>query len=131
MQTMRKVLHSKIHRATVTHADVNYEGSITLAPELLEAADLAEYEAVHVWNVSAGTRFETYTIRGIPGSTDIAINGAAARLVTPGDIIIVASFQWMPEERMADYAPKLVFVDKNNRVKEFRPEVPGPQRLLV
>lgn len=127
MENYRKMLRCKIHRATITHADVHYEGSITVPPELLDAAGLAEYEAVNVWNVTNGARFETYTILGQPGSTDIAVNGAAARLVTPGDIIIIAAFDLVPESRVASHKPTLVFVDQHNRVKEFRPEVAGPQ----
>ena len=124
---MRKVLHSKIHRATVTHADLHYEGSITISPELLETADINEYEAVNVWNVTQGTRFETYTILGKPGSSDICVNGAAAHLVSPGDLVIIAAFTYLNEERVATHKPTLVFVDENNQVAELRSEVPGPE----
>jgi aspartate 1-decarboxylase len=127
METLRKVLRCKIHRATITGADLNYEGSITLAPELLEAAGLAEYEAVNIWNVTSGTRFETYTIKGEPGSSDICVNGAAAHLVTPGDIIIIAAFQMIAESKLPGYEPTVVFVDGQNRIKELRPEVAGPK----
>jgi aspartate 1-decarboxylase len=126
MENYRKVLHSKIHRATVTQADVHYEGSITIPPDLLEAASLAEYEAVNIWNVNAGTRFETYTIRGQDGTRDICVNGAAARLVAPGDLVIIASFKSIPESRLADHRPFLVFVDEHNCIKELRNEVAGP-----
>lgn len=131
MEAFRNVLLGKIHRAKVTHADLNYEGSISLAPELLEAAGFAEFEAVHIWNVTAGSRFETYTIRGEPGSTDVAINGAAARLVQPGDLIIVAAFTLIPESRLATHKPKVVFVDEHNRIKSLRAEVPGPRLVKV
>jgi aspartate 1-decarboxylase len=127
METLRKVLRCKIHRATITGANVDYEGSITVPPELLLAAGLAEYEAVNIWNVTSGTRFETYTILGEPGSSDICVNGAAAHLVTPGDIIIIAAFQMIPESRMPGYEPKVVFVDSKNQIKELRPEVAGPK----
>ena len=94
----RKMLKSKIHRACITQADLDYEGSITLSPELLAAANILPNEAVNVWNVTAGTRFETYAITGEKGSKDVCVNGAAAHLVTPGDIVIIATFIQLPEE---------------------------------
>jgi aspartate 1-decarboxylase len=124
---MRRLLHSKIHRATITHANLDYEGSITISPELLEAADILPYEAVHIWNVTSGTRFETYAIEGLPGSTDICVNGAAAHLVTPGDIIIIACFGLMSDNEARDHTPRVVFVDRNNRMVRRGAEVPGPQ----
>jgi len=131
MEGFRKLLRSKIHRAHITHADVHYEGSISLSPELLDAAGMAEYEAVNIWNVTNGQRFETYTIRGETGTRDISINGAAARLVTPGDIIIIACFELVPESRVAAHEPKLVFVDAENRQLPTRKEVPGPKLAMV
>lgn len=122
----RKVLRSKIHRATVTHADLHYEGSITLPPELLKAAKIASYEAVCVWNVTCGTRFETYAIKGKKGSTDICINGAAAHMVTLGDIIIIACFNYLKSDQVKKHKPTVVFVDKNNQIVTKRKEVPGP-----
>jgi aspartate 1-decarboxylase len=116
------MLKSKIHRAVVTHADLEYEGSITVSPELLQMADILPYESVHIWNVSAGTRFETYAIEGVPGSHHICVNGAAAHLVTPGDIIIIASFIQLAEEACRAHLPTVVFVDANNCMKELRPE---------
>ena len=127
MEGYRKLLRSKIHRARVTHADVHYEGSISLSPELLEAAGMAEYEAVNVWNVTNGQRFETYTIRGEQGTSDISVNGAAARLVSPGDIIIIACFELVPESKVAAHEPRLVFVDERNKQLPTRKEVPGPR----
>ena len=118
----RRMLKSKIHRACVTHADLDYEGSITISPELLEAANILPYESVHIWNVTAGTRFETYAIEGEPGSRAICVNGAAAHLVTPGDIIIIASFVQLIEEECRAYVPTVVFVDAANQKKELRPE---------
>lgn len=123
----RKVLRSKIHRATVTHADLHYEGSITIPPDLLEISGIAEYEAVAVWNVTSGTRFETYAISGLPDSRDICVNGAAAHLVTPGDLVIVACFQFLPDDRVADHKPQLVFVNEKNEIAEIRSEIPGPE----
>ncbi len=119
------MLKSKIHRATVTEADLDYEGSITISPELLKAADILPNEAVNIWNITAGTRFETYAITGEKGSTDICVNGAAAHLVTPGDLIIIASFTQVLEEECATQVPTVVFVDQFNRLKEIRPEVVG------
>jgi len=119
----RRMLKSKIHRATVTQADLSYEGSITIAPELLEIANILPHEAVHIWNVTAGTRFETYAIEGKPRSQDICVNGAAAHLVTPGDIIIIASFVQLAEELCYAHLPTVVFVDERNQVKELRPEI--------
>ncbi|KTC76131.1 aspartate alpha-decarboxylase [Legionella birminghamensis] len=119
----RRMLKSKIHRATVTHADLDYEGSITISPELLKAADILPFEAVHIWNVTAGTRFETYAITGEANSTAICVNGAAAHLVTPGDIIIIASFVMMDEPLGQNYQPTVVFVDERNQYKEVRAEI--------
>ena len=119
----RQMLKSKIHRATVTHADLNYEGSITLSASLLEAADILPHEAVSVWNVTAGTRFETYTIEGQPHSHAVCVNGAAARLVSPGDLIIIASFIQLEEAHCRAYQPKVVFVDEKNHIREMRSEI--------
>jgi aspartate 1-decarboxylase len=117
------MLKSKIHRARVTHADLNYEGSITLSPKLLDAADLLPNEAVHIWNITAGTRFETYTIEGKPGSSAVCVNGAAARLVAPGDLIIIASFIDIPNHACRSFKQSIVFVDEHNQIKAMRPEV--------
>lgn len=125
------MLKSKIHRACVTEADLDYEGSITISPELLKAANILPYEAVNVWNVTAGTRFETYAITGEQGSTNICVNGAAAHLVTPGDLIIIATFAQVPEEECAALVPIVVFVDQFNRIKEMRPEIAGAKGKAV
>ena len=119
----RRMLKSKIHRARVTHADLDYEGSITLSPELLEAADLLPNEAVHVWNVTSGTRFETYTIEGRPASSAVCVNGAAAHLVSPGDLIIIASFIQISNAHCRAFKQSIVFVDEHNQIREMRPEV--------
>lgn len=129
MHPFRRMLRSKIHRATVTHADLDYEGSITLAPELLEAAQMANHEAVWVWNVTNGNRFETYTILGEPGSTAICVNGAAAHLVTPGDLVIIAAFGFVPEPLLREHVACVVFVDQQNRKTQLRAEVAGPKRV--
>lgn len=122
MMYTRRMLKSKIHRAHVTHADLTYEGSITISPELLGLANILPYEAVNVWNVTAGTRFETYAIEGSPGSTAICVNGAAAHLVTPGDVIIIASFIQLTDADCPAWVPTAVFVDSSNRMKEIRSE---------
>ena len=116
---MRKMLKSKIHRATVTGADLHYEGSITIDPDLMEAADIFDNEFVDIWNVDYGTRFSTYAIKGQRGSGVICINGAAARLVAKGDLVIIASWQEMEDFEAKAHQPKLVFVDEQNRQKEL------------
>jgi len=128
MGSLRKMLAAKIHRATVTGANLDYEGSITVPPELLEAAGMHAYESVHVWNVTRGTRLETYTIAGRPGSHDICANGAAAHLIFPGDQVILATFAFVPADQMHNHRPKLVFVDHCNQISHVGPEIPGPQR---
>src|SRR5262249_60584428 len=122
----RKMMRAKIHRATVTQADVDYEGSITIDRRLLDATDLLPNEAVCVWNVSNGTRFETYAVEGPPDSGVICVNGAAAHLVSSGDLVIIAAFTWMDEDAARRHQPKVVFVDEHNRIREKRAEVPGP-----
>ena len=112
----RMMCKSKIHRATVTGADLNYMGSITIDPELMEAADLLEYEQVHVVNINNGARFETYVISGQRGEGEICLNGAAARLAAPGDRVIVISYGQYSEEELADYRPMFIFVDDQNRI---------------
>jgi aspartate 1-decarboxylase len=125
----RKMLKSKIHRATVTGADLHYEGSITIDKDLLEAADLIPYEAVAIWNVTNGNRFETYAIEGERGSGVICINGAAARMVAPKDLVIIACFVTMNNAEALRHVPKLVFVDEHNRMLPTRDEVPGQGTL--
>jgi len=109
----RRMLKSKIHRATVTDADLNYVGSITIDPELLERADIREHEQVHVVNINNGARFETYAIAGRTG--DICLNGAAARLAHPGDLVIVISYADYDEAGLERYEPVIVHVDRHNR----------------
>jgi aspartate 1-decarboxylase len=113
---MRVMLKSKIHRATITGADVNYEGSITLDPALMQAADILPYEQVHVVDVNNGARLVTYAIEGAPNSGDVVLNGAAARLVNVGDIVIVISYRDVPEDELRGYQPRLVYVDAQNRI---------------
>ena len=110
------MLKSKVHRGTVTGSDLHYVGSITMDPELLEAADILEHERVHVLDIDNGARFETYTIAGARGSGEITVNGAAARLVHTGDTVIVISYADYEEEELGSYEPRVVHVDADNRV---------------
>ncbi|GBC97741.1 Aspartate 1-decarboxylase [bacterium HR17] len=112
----RSLCKSKIHRAVVTDANLNYEGSLTLDAALMEAADLVPFEQVHVLNLNNGERFETYLIEGERGSGVVCVNGAAARLVQVGDPIIVLAYAWVPENALADFRCRLVFVDECNRI---------------
>ena len=116
----RKLLKSKIHRATVTKSDLNYEGSIAVDAKLLEAADIQPFEAVHVWNVTNGSRLQTYALPVERGGGEICLNGAAARLAQAGDLVIIASFTWLDEKEAAASKPKLVFVDANNQIAEIK-----------
>jgi aspartate 1-decarboxylase len=109
----RIMMKSKIHRATITGADLNYVGSITLDTRLMELADIREYEQVHVLDIDNGARFETYAIPGEPG--DVILNGAAARLVQPGDKIIVITYAQYDEAELAAFEPLVVHVDANNQ----------------
>ncbi|MGN6187644.1 MAG: aspartate 1-decarboxylase [Conexibacter sp.] len=119
----RTMLKSKIHRATVTDADLHYVGSITVDPELLEAADILEHEQVAVVDVNNGARFETYTIAGERGSGEMKVNGAAARLVHHGDTIIVISYAQYDRMEMEHYEPTVVHVDSQNRIVTVDHEV--------
>lgn len=112
----RTMLKSKIHRATITGSDLNYVGSITIDPDLLEAADILAHEQVHVVDVNNGARFETYTIAGERGSGVIQVNGAAARLVHSGDTIIVISYADYSREDLETYEPVVVHVDRTNAI---------------
>ena len=112
----RTMLKSKIHRATVTGSDLHYVGSITVAADLLEAADVLEHEMVHVLDIDNGARFETYTIAGERGSGELTINGAAARLVHTGDRVIVVSYAEYDEAELASYEPKVVHVNDDNGI---------------
>ena len=125
----RIMLKSKIHRATVTGADLHYEGSVTIDRDLMDAADIVSYEKVAVWNVTNGSRLETYAIEGERGSGVICLNGAAARLVAPQDLVIIASFVNMDNAAALAHEPKLVFVDEKNRMLPTRKEEAGQARL--
>lgn len=127
----RSMFKSKIHRATVTHADLDYEGSVTIDANLLQAADILPHEHVHIWNVTRGTRIETYALEGPAGSGVVCINGAAAHQNSPGDLVIIATFGTYDEADLEKYDPTVVLVDDNNRIvnPEYA-ETPGPLRAV-
>ncbi len=126
----RHMLKSKIHRAKVTEADVHYEGSLTLDAHLLHAADIVPFEEVHVWNVTRGTRFRTYAMTGEIGAGVVCANGAAALLVEPGDLVIIATFTTVEDAELEEFRPKLVFVDENNQIKSVKTEeLAGPHTI--
>lgn len=114
---LRTMLKAKIHRATVTDANLEYEGSITIDRELLKKADIWPFERVEVYNIDNGARFATYAIEGAANSGVICVNGAAAHLVRPGHKVIIASYVQLTEADLSQYEPKLVFVDAQNKVK--------------
>jgi aspartate 1-decarboxylase len=114
---MRTMLKSKIHRAKVTGACIDYEGSVTVDSNLLEAADIFEYEQVHIYNVSNGERFITYAIPGTAGGGEICLNGAAARKVSVSDIVIICSYAQMDGQESKGHKSRNIYVDENNRIK--------------
>ncbi|MCU0689805.1 MAG: aspartate 1-decarboxylase [Polyangiaceae bacterium] len=121
------VFKSKLHRATVTHADLDYEGSVTIDRDLMDAAHIAPFEAVHIWNVTRGARLVTYALEGPAGSGAICINGAAAHLNRPGDLVILATFADMTPEELRTFKPTVVLVDEKNRIVDgAMEERPGP-----
>ena len=128
----RTFFKSKIHRATVTHADLDYEGSVSIDEDLLEAAGIWEYESVHIWNITRGTRLQTYAIKGARGSGTICINGAAAHLNKPGDLVILATFAELEESEARAHKPVVVLVDRQNKiVARDVTEVAGPGRRVM
>jgi aspartate 1-decarboxylase len=125
----RSMLKSKLHRATVTHADIDYEGSVTVDRQLLEAADILPYEEVHVWNVTRGTRLKTYAMEGEPGSGVVCVNGAAAHLARPGDKVIIATFTQLDDDDARQHRPRIVLLGEGNRIVDPEAtEVAGPAR---
>ena len=120
----RTMLKSKLHRVTTTHADLHYEGSCAIDEDLLDAANIKEYEQIDIWNVTNGERFTTYAIRGERGSGIISVNGSAARRAAVGDILIIATFAAMSDEESRQYAPKLVYVNEENRIKGIGGSIP-------
>lgn len=127
----RTFFKSKIHRATVTQADLDYEGSVTIDADLMRAADILPYEKVHIWNRTNGSRLETYALEGPAGSGTICVNGAAAHHARPGDVVIIATFAEAKDEAEArSWQPIVVHVDAKNRVLPLAGEIPGPRRRL-
>ncbi len=120
----RTMLKSKLHRATVTHSELHYEGSCAIDESLLEAADIHEYEQIQIYNITNGERFTTYAIRAARDSGVISVNGAAAHKANPGDLIIIATYAVYNELELARYAPELVYVGAANRIIDTRQEIP-------
>ncbi len=120
----RTLLKSKIHRVAATHCELHYEGSCAIDEDLLDAANIAENEQVHIWNINNGERFITYAIKGQRGSGMISVNGSAARRASVGDLLIIAAFAQVHEDQVAAHQPQLVFVDAQNRQTELRHHVP-------
>ena len=128
----RTLFKSKIHRATVTQADLDYEGSVTIDEDLMDAAGIWNYEAVHIWNITRGTRLQTYAIKGQRGSGVICINGAAAHLMKPADMVIIATFAELEESEARSFVPKVVLVDRQNKIVEKDAvEIAGPNRRVL
>lgn len=120
----RTMLKSKLHRATVTHSELHYEGSCAIDETLLDAANIHEYEQIQIYNVTNGERFTTYAIRAARDSGIISVNGAAAHKANPGDLVIIATFAVYNELELVRYAPDLVYVDADNRIIDTRQEIP-------
>ena len=127
----RTILKSKIHRATVTDANLHYEGSLTIDQDLLDAADIMQHEQIHVWDVTSGTRLITYALSGERGSGVVCVNGAGAHLIQTGNVVIIATFTEMKTKEAKRYRPGVVFVDEKNAIKEpiqiGAPLIPAPQ----
>ncbi len=120
----RTLLKSKIHRVAVTQCELHYEGSCAIDEDLLDAANIAENEQIHIWNINNGERFVTYAIRGERGTGMISVNGSAARRANAGDLIIIAAFAQVAEADVHNHQPKLVFVNEKNKATELRSNVP-------
>jgi aspartate 1-decarboxylase len=128
----RTLFKSKIHRATITHADVDYEGSVTVDAGLLEAADILPHEAVHLWNVSNGERLVTYALPGSRGSGVVCANGAAAHRFSAGDLVIVCTFAELEDAEARSFEPTVILVDGDNRIVDpAMTELPGPSRRFA
>ena len=120
MSMQRVMLRAKLHRVTVTQADLHYEGSCGIDQDLLDAADILVGEKIELYNVNNGERFETYAISGQRGSGEISLNGAAARKAHLGDLLIICTFAPMTKEQIKDYVPKIVFVDEKNKISGMK-----------
>ena len=119
MTSLRTVMNSKIHRATVTEADINYIGSITIDEDLVDAANISEWEKIEVLNLTNGSRLETYVILGERGSGKICINGAAAHLVNPGDLVILVTYKMIEESQIKGHVPTIIHVNSKNKIINF------------
>jgi aspartate 1-decarboxylase len=132
------MLKSKIHRATITETNRDYEGSVTVDADLLDAADIVPFEEIHVWDVTNGARLTTYALAGERGSGMVCVNGAGAHLIKKGDLIIIATYFWLPDKKARRHSPTVIFMDKKNRpktkeklqkpvkVKKAKADVPAP-----
>lgn len=120
----RTMLQSKLHRVRVTHSELHYEGSCAIDEDLLDAADIREYQQIDIYNINNGERFTTYAIRAQRGSGVISVNGAAAHKANPGDLIIIASYAAYSELELQKYHPRLVYVDEHNRIVAQRAQIP-------
>jgi aspartate 1-decarboxylase len=120
----RIMLKSKLHRVTVTQSDLHYEGSCAIDEDLLDAADIREYQQIEIWNVNNGERFTTYAIKAERGSGTISVNGAAARKAAPGDLLIIATFAMYNEIELAKFEPDLIYVDAKNRIVNHSKAIP-------
>jgi len=129
---LRQFLLGKVHRGVVTRADLDYVGSITLDPLLIEAAGFMENEKIDIYDITNGSRLSTYVIPGVPGSGEIGINGAAAHLVRAGDLVILAAYGWLDAQESAHHKPRIVFVDEHNRVvtRASLERTPPPARAI-
>jgi len=124
MPRSRMMLRCKIHRANVTEANVDYEGSVTIDRDLMDAAGIVEFEQVQVLDIDNGARLTTYAIEGPRGSGIICLNGAAARLIDRGDLVIILAYDQVPESEVRDHNPTLVYVDADNRVERVGHDIP-------
>jgi aspartate 1-decarboxylase len=118
------MLKAKLHRATVTHSELEYEGSCAIDNDLLTASGIREYEQIHIYNVNTGSRFVTYAIRAEAGTGIISVNGAAARLAAPGDILIICAYVQVPEERLDAFEPRLIYLDRDNKITRTGSKIP-------
>lgn len=121
----RTMLKSKLHRVTTTHSELHYEGSCAIDADLLDAANIKEYEQIDIWNVNNGERFTTYAILAERGSGVISVNGSAARKAAPGDILIIATFASYTEVELAKHEPQLIYVDSQNRIARIGNKIPA------
>ncbi len=118
------MLKAKLHRATVTHAELDYEGSCAIDGTLLDTAGIREYEQIHIYNINNGERFVTYAIRAAEGSGIISVNGAAAHKANPGELVIICAFVGLSQQELLSFKPKLVYVDADNRITHTRNTIP-------